>query len=103
MAIALGISICAFIFRKSALSMISGLFWLITALWALLDAGIVGGIPIGTCCLAMCILMFLSPVFLKEKVPEEVKKSYYEIMAAQIEQMRNQGASFKPQKKDIIL
>lgn len=103
MAIGLGLSICQFIFRKSTLAAISGLFWLITGLWALLDVAIVGGIPIAICCLVMCIFMFLTPIFMKERVVEEVKQSYQEMMAAQIERMRSQGEPFKAKKKDIIL
>jgi hypothetical protein len=103
MAIALGLSICQFVFHRAALAAVSGLFWLIVGMWALLDTGIVGGGAIGICSLAMCILMFLSQIFLKDKAPEIIQRSYSETMAEQIEQMRNYGTSFKPRKKDVIL
>lgn len=101
--IALGLSVCAFAFRYMALSISSGLLWLIIAFFRLLADQSSIDAPLGLFCLLFSIVMFLSIAFLRQKPPVAQEPDYYTQMADKIDRLRGSTERFKAKPKDIIL
>lgn len=101
--IALGISVCAFVFKYMALSAASGVLWLILGLNRIIAAESDLDVPLGIFCLLLAVIMFLSIAFLRQKPPETQEPDYYTRMADQIDKVRGSTDRFKAKGKDVIL
>lgn len=96
--IVLAITICAFVFKHLALSMVSAVLWLFIGGYALFNPEIPIATTLGIICILMAVVMFISPSFIKEKPVLPVRRSYSQDMAERMEAMRNNTSSFKARR-----
>lgn len=96
--IVLAITICAFVFKHMALSMVSAVLWLFIGIYALFNPEMPIATTLGIICVLMAVVMFISPSFIREKPAIPARRSYSEDMADRMEQLRGRTSAFKARR-----
>jgi len=96
--IVLVITVCAFVFKHLALSMVSAVLWLFIGGYALFNPEMPIATTLGIICILMTVVMFISPAFIREKPVIPARRSYAADMSERMEAMRNSTSSFKARR-----